>query len=355
MFREAWVLWLAIPAALVTIAGYLLRGRACIAFPAVPTVRALRPSWRTYLRHLLLLLRLTVIALVFVALARPQMGVEQVVDVTSGVDIELILDMSGSMAAEDMDTTRTVRQAFVSVPGEERPNRLYYARKVAGEFISKRKSDRIGLIVFARYAYIQCPRTLDYGVLQQFLDMLKPMHPGLETDPVAQRAMAEENATAIGSAIALAVSTLKDSKAKSKVAILLTDGRNNVFDVDPDVAAEIARTYGVKLYTIGVGKKDGSALIPFRDPFGQIRYTMQPEDLDEDLLKRLAEKTNGKYFYAGDVATLRRVYAEIDQLEKSPEKRYLRYSELFQKYLVLALAVLCLELVLSSTYLRSLP
>ncbi len=277
-------------------------------------------------RHSLFVLRMLALALAIVALARPQAGHTEEEIITEGIDIILTLDISSSMLAEDF-----------------RPlNRLEAAKQVAENFIKGRKTDRIGLVVFAGKSFTQCPLTLDYGIVINFL---KEVRIGLI-----------EDGTAIGLAIANAVNRLRHSEAKSKVVILLTDGRNNRGEIDPVTAAKVAKAMDVRIYTIGVGTR-GQALYPINDPIFGKRYVRMPVDIDEDVLQQVASITGGKYFRATDQESLEKIFNEIDKLEKTriEVKEYTRYTELFMNWMWAALAVLVLEMVLANTRFRKLP
>jgi len=241
-------------------------------------------------RHILIALRVLVIILLVFALARPQSGKAHSKVTTEGIDIVLALDVSGSMLAEDFQLKN------------KRRNRLYVAKEVVKDFIEWRENDRIGMVVFAGQAYTQCPLTLDYDVLLQFLEKV-------EIGMV-------EDGTAIGSAIGVCVNRLKSSKAKSKVVILLTDGRNNAGGIDPLTAAELSKTFGMKIYTVGAGTK-GLAPYPVKNLFGLKTYRSIQIDIDEEGLTEIAKITGGKYFRATDTASLKEVYRQIDSLEKT--------------------------------------
>jgi len=286
-------------------------------------------AWRIRLRWLLPALRLTGVALVIVSLARPHAG--QVRDVVKGegVDIALALDISGSMAALDFKPQ----------------NRLEAAKQVIGDFIEKRTYDRIGLIVFASTAFHQCPPTVDHAVLARLLEEVR-----LATD------LGIEDSTAMGIGLANAANMLKTSTVKSRVVILLTDGVNNTGEIDPLTAAEAARTLGIKVYTVGMGKT-GRVPVPVVDAFGRQTITYRQSELDEETLRAIAEKTGGLYFRAEDTAGLQRIYADINRLEKSQIEiqHYERYQELAGWLLLPALCLFLLELVLQHTWLRRLP
>lgn len=277
-------------------------------------------------RHTLAVLRMAALGLAIVALARPQSGYSEEEVITEGVDIVLALDISSSMLAEDFKPK----------------NRIQAAKQVAADFVRGRRNDRIGMVVFAGKSFTQCPLTLDYGIL---LNFMKDIDVGLI-----------EDGTAIGLAIATATSRLKDSEAKSKVLILLTDGRNNRGEIDPITAAKVAKTLGIRIYAVGVGTR-GEALYPVDDPFFGKRYVKMPVDIDENMLGQVAEITNGAYFRATDRESLERIFAEIDQLEKTriEVKEYTRYNELFMTWVWAALAVLVLEIVLANTKFKKIP
>jgi Ca-activated chloride channel family protein len=249
---------------------------------------------------------------------------------TEGVDIVLAVDVSTTMLAEDFEA------------GVSRKSRVDAVKDVVREFISNRREDRIGIVAFAARAYTVSPLTLDYGWLLQNLERVKV---GLI-----------EDGTAIGSGISTALNRLKDTKAKSKVVILLTDGRNNAGKISPLTAAEAAAVLNIKVYTIGAGTK-GFAPFPAKDMFGNKVYQQVKIEIDEELLKQIAGKTHAKYFRATDTKSLRDIYMEINKLEKShiEEKGYVEYKELFHLFLIPGLALLFLEIVLNNTVLRRIP
>jgi len=306
---------------------YWFRGRksqTSINYSSLNIFSGLKPTWRERLKYLPNILRMLAVALLIIALARPQNFQSGENVYSEGIDIAMVLDISGSMLAEDL-----------------KPNRLDAAKGVIDEFIQARTSDRIGLVVFARDAFTQCPLTIDYSVLRNLLSEIKS---GMI-----------EDGTAIGNAIANGVNRLKDSKAKSKVMILLTDGVNNAGEVDPISAAQIAKTFNIRVYTIGVGTR-GEAPYPVQTPFGT-RYQMVPVEIDENVLKQIAETTNGEYFRATDTQKLKEIYNTIDKLEKTKLEiiSYRNAKELFYPWLVGGLLLLVLELGLSRTILRKLP
>lgn len=287
--------------------------------------RAARSSRQKY-RFVLSILRVLVVALLIIAFARPRAGTE-VTDVTSeGIDIVMLLDVSSSMLAEDFKPN----------------NRLFVAKEELKKFVNKRTNDRIGLVVFARYAYTQCPLTLDYGVLLNFVDQVEM---GVVDD-----------GTAIGMAIATAANRLRESNAKSKIMVLLTDGDNNAGEIDPLTAANIAAAYDIKIYTIAAGRP-GNAMYPVQDPIFGKRYIYQPTRVDEESLRQIAERTGGKYFRARSGEELDLIYSTIDKLEKTEIKvaAHVQYRELFQYFVYAALALLALEILLANTWFRKLP
>jgi Ca-activated chloride channel family protein len=297
---------------------------ADLRFSTLAPFAGLKPSWKERLRYLPFVLRMVVIAALVIALARPQTTSSGENVYTEGIDIALLLDISGSMLAEDFT-----------------PNRIDAAKSVAQDFIDARKHDRIGLVIFAGQSFTQCPMTLDYRVLKS---MLRQVRPGMV-----------EDGTAIGMAIAQGVNRLKDSKAKSKVIILLTDGVNNRGEIDPLTASQIAQTFGIRIYTIGVGTI-GEAPYPVQTPFG-IRYQNMPVDVDEKTLQEIATMTDGKYFRATNNRALKEIYGEIDKLEKTriEVRAYRTYDELFYGWAALGLLVLALEFALRGTIFRKLP
>jgi len=291
---------------------------------SVEVFRSFSSGWKVRFRHITFMLRLLAIALLIVALARPQTSARGENVYREGIDIVLAVDISGSMLAEDL-----------------RPNRLEAAKKVAEDFIKGRVSDRIGLVIFAGESFTQCPSTTDYGVLIDLLDKVKMG--GLQ------------DGTAIGEGIATAVNRMKTSKSKSKVMILLTDGVNNMGSIDPATAAEIAATFGIRIYTIGVGTK-GMAPYPVKTPFG-IQYQPMPVEIDETMLKQVSAVTGGQYFRATGNQKLRDIYQEIDKLERTKieVQEFHRYTELFYDFVVAAIGFFILELLLSGFLFRKIP
>jgi len=300
------------------------RRSARLKYSDVNLVKRLGKTLKQRLTPLLLLLRIIVLTSFILALARPQSSSKEEEILTEGVDIILAMDVSSSMLAEDFKPN----------------NRLKAAKIVAKEIIKSRSNDRLGMVVFAGESFTQCPLTLDYGVLLTLLDQIE----------IADR---NWDGTAIGMGLVNAVNRLKDSKAKSKVIILLTDGVNNRGQVDPITAAQIAQAFNIKIYTIGAGTH-GTAMYPIEDKFFGKRYVSMPVEIDEEVLTKIAAATNGKYFRATDTEKLKAIYEEIGELEKTQieVKEFTRYEELFVNFLILVLLVLLAELVLTHTYFR---
>jgi Ca-activated chloride channel family protein len=298
-----------------------------IRFSDISIMKQIGQTPKQKLRHGLFLLRLLFIGLIIVAFARPQSGSKMRETSTEGVDIVLALDVSSSMLAEDFKPK----------------NRLVAAKKVAEEFIQGRQNDRIGLVIFAGESFTQCPLTLDYGVLLTLLEQTK----------VADQ---EWDGTAIGMGIVNAVNRLRESKAKSKVIILLTDGVNNSGEVDPLTAANIASAFSIKIYTIGAGTQ-GTAMYPEDHPIFGRRYVPRQVEIDEEVLKKIAGLTNAKYFRATNAQKLREIYDEIGELEKTKieVKEFTRYDEYFDIFLGSGLILFILELVFSNTVFRKIP
>ncbi|MDR2968529.1 MAG: VWA domain-containing protein [Tannerellaceae bacterium] len=281
-------------------------------------------SWKVYLRHVPFVLRMVIIALLIIVLARPQSTNSWENSSTEGIDIMLALDISTSMRAEDL-----------------KPNRLEAAKDVAAAFINGRPNDNIGLVVFSGESFTQCPLTADHTVL---LNLFKDIQMGMIQD-----------GTAIGLGLANAVSRIKDSQAISKVIILLTDGVNNMGEIAPVTAAEIAKTFGIRVYTIGVGTQ-GTAPYPYQTPFG-VQYQNIPVEIDEPALKQISAITSGQYFRATDNASLKAIYSEIDQLEKT-KISVQQFSKKQEEYKMLAIwifVLLLFEILLRNTLLRNIP
>jgi Ca-activated chloride channel homolog len=285
-----------------------------------------RPSLWVRLSSGPFILRMVALTLVLVALARPQAGARSEEVLTEGIDMLLAIDVSSSMKTEDFKPR----------------NRLYVAKQVVADFIKSRPNDRIGMVVFAARALTKCPLTIDHGILQTLLA-------DVQIGSI-------EDGTAIGTAIATSVNRLKDSKAKSRIIILLTDGVNNRGEIDPLTAAELAKTFGIKIYTVGAGR-DGFAPYPFEDPVYGTVYQEVKVEIDEETLQKIAQVTGGEYFRATDAKSLADVYKKIDQLEKTEieQKEYVRYTELAPYFMTVALGLLLAESILARTRLLSIP
>ncbi|MGQ9819062.1 MAG: vWA domain-containing protein [Candidatus Kapaibacteriales bacterium] len=295
-----------------------------IKFSNVEGLKFAGRSLRTKLVDFPFWLRIVALALVIVALARPQSSSRHVQIQTEGIDIIIALDISGSMLAEDF-----------------KPNRLEAAKKITEQFVDARVNDRIGLVIFSARSFTQCPLTIDHAV---FKNLLKQIKSGLI-----------EDGTAIGMGLATAVDRLRFSKAKSKVIILLTDGVNNMGSIAPLTAAELAKTLGIKVYSIGVGTR-GKAPYPMQTPFG-IQYVNMDVEIDEPLLKGISETTGGKYFRATNNKSLEEIYSEIDKMEKTriDESVYTNFYDEFFLFVFPAGIILIIEFLLRYLYLRKLP
>ncbi|OGU75349.1 MAG: aerotolerance regulator BatA [Ignavibacteria bacterium RBG_16_34_14] len=325
-FANPWILYFLLIVPIMAV-WYWFKGKKTepsLNFSSLKIFKELKPTWREKLKYLPVVLRMIGVALLIIALARPQNFQSGENIYTEGIDIAMVLDISGSMLAEDF-----------------KPNRLEAAKDVIDEFVKERTSDRIGLVIFSRDAFTQCPLTVDYYVLR---NLLKDIKTGMI-----------EDGTAIGNGIANGVNRLKESKAKSKVMILLTDGINNAGEVDPISAAQIAKTFYIRVYTIGVGTR-GEAPYPVQTPFGT-RYQMVPVEIDEPLMKEIAQTTGGEYFRATDNKKLEEIYKTIDKLEKTKVEitSYRNAKELYYSWLGGGVILLLLELGLSRTILRKLP
>jgi Ca-activated chloride channel homolog len=325
VFENGWFLWfeLLIP---VLIAFYIYRQGKMTAPVRISSIKMFDPehvTFRHYLRHILFGLRVTVIAIVIIVLARPQ-NVDKWQNSTSqGIDIILSLDVSGSMLAQDFT-----------------PNRLEASKTVATEFISGRPDDRIGLTVFSGESFTQCPLTTDHAVL---INLMREIKSGII-----------EDGTALGVGLATSVNRIKDSDAISKVIILLTDGVNNRGAIDPITAAEIAKTFNVRVYTIGVGTQ-GEADYPIQTPYG-VRTQKVMVEIDEALLTKISDMTGGKYFRATDNTSLEKVYQEIDKLEKSKieVKEYSKREEMFLPWALAAAIIFAVEMLLRTLVMKNL-
>lgn len=300
--------------------------RGTIRFPNLNIVKKVNTGRAGKAKIIIFMFRIIAITLIIIALARPQSGSKEEEVITEGIDIILAMDVSTSMRAEDFKPI----------------DRLQAAKIVASDFVKGRANDRIGMVVFAGNSFTQCPLTLDYSIVLKFLEEI-------ETGMI-------EDGTAIGMAIGNCVNRLKESKAKSKVVILLTDGRNNRGELDPITASYVAKAFNIKIYTIGAGKL-GEALYPIDDPIFGKRYVRMPVEIDEDLLRKIADITSGKYFRATDEEKLSRIYKEISEMEKTEikVKQYTRYSELMAFFINPALFLIFLEIFLSNTIFRKIP
>ncbi len=305
-------------------------GESAFLYSSVQLVKGITGITRSKAGAILPKMRWLALALLIIGLARPQLGEGHAKVTASGIDIVVALDLSSSMASEDFELQG------------QRANRLDVAKDVLEKFVLKRENDRIGLVAFAGRAYIAAPLTLDHDF---FLNNLERLDIG-----------SIEDRTAIGSALTASLNRLKDVPSKSKIVILMTDGQNNAGQVPPLTAAEAAQALGVKVYTIGVGTH-GVAPYPQTDMFGRKVYVSVKVDIDEDTLKQIAAKTGGKYYRADSSDTLRKVYAEIDRLEKTEVtiKKFQRYTDVFDYAVVPGLFLLLLEIILSHTVWRKLP
>lgn len=326
VFDNPWcllLLLLLIPA----IVWYILKYKTAQASMNVSSTEAfdkMPQSYKVYLRHVAFAMRMLAIAAIIVVLARPMSTDSWQKSSTEGVDVMVALDISGSMLSRDFS-----------------PNRLEAAKAVAAQFIAGREYDNIGLVVFAGEGFTMCPMTTDHTVL---LNLMKDVDCGMLVD-----------GTAVGDGLATAVNRIKDGPAKSKTIILLTDGTNNAGIVDPITAAEIARSYGIRIYTIGVGTK-GMAPSPVMTPYG-IRYQNMPVEIDEDKLRQIASIGDGQYFRATDENVLKSVFAEIDQMEKTKlsVQQFSRREEAYMPWAILAMLLLGVEIILRYTLLRNVP
>lgn len=331
VFKDPWILLLLLLIPLLVVITRKRRMDSAFTFSSKELVEDLKPTLRQRFSGSLVFFRTAALALILIALARPQSILEETKTVSEGVDIVLALDMSGSMLAEDFKM------------GQKRINRSDVVKQVVKEFIQKRKDDRIGMVAFAARAYTVCPLATDYTWINENLDRVKV---GMI-----------EDGTAIGSAIASSLNRLRTSKTKSRIIILITDGINNAGNISPVVAAEAARALKIKIYTIGVGTK---GLVPYpvgRDSFGRSVYQNIPIEIDEDILKKIADMTGAKYYRATDTETLRKIYDDINKLEKSNIEHfgYRETSELFFYFLIPGLLILALEILLANTIFLKVP
>lgn len=311
-----------------------LRGRlgreSAFLYSSISLVRGITELSRSRAGAFLLSLRWLALALFVIGMARPQeAGGNKAPQKASGIDIVVAIDLSGSMKSEDFELHG------------DRASRVDVAKDVLDTFVQHRVDDRIGLVVFAGNAYVASPPTLDHDFLLRNVQRLEALR---------------ESGTAIGSALTTAVNRLRDLKSKSKIVILMTDGQNNAGTISPLTAADAAQALGVKVYTVGVGIR-GKAPYPYVDAFGQRRYQMVDVDIDEDTLKKISDRTGGRYYRADSTATLHAIYDEIDKLEKNKveTKRHAYYSEMMGWVVAPGLAVLFLETILAQTVWRKLP
>jgi len=328
-FHDPWY-FAALP--LVFVAAWISRRlrRAALRYPATEGFEAAAQASRIWLQALPGLLRLAALVLIVIGLARPRQGLSQSRVQAQGHDIVLAVDVSKSMLAEDFELNG------------KRQNRLVVVKEVVKDFIRERKNDRIGLVVFAGRPYTACPMTLDHGWLLAQLDR-------------TQIGMVEDG-TAIGAGIASALNRLRNSKAKTRLIILLTDGVNNAGSLSPESAADLAKALGIKMYAIGAGTK-GTAPYPAKDLFGRTVYQSVKIEVDDEGLARIAEKTGGRYFRATDSAFLRETYAEIDRLERThfEQPQYMAYRELYPAFVIPAMLLMLVGVIAQHTRLRVLP
>jgi Ca-activated chloride channel family protein len=347
-FQSPWMLLLLALVALAALLRRRGRFRAALRFPSVSLARAVPPTWRQRLAGLPVAFRVAALVLVVIALARPQMGTERVVETSRGVAIEMVVDRSSSMGAELLYRGRPANRLEVALD-------LFREFVAGGRGLAGRPSDLIGLVTFARYAETVCPLTLSHETLLGFLPTVKLVE------------VESEDGTAIGDAVALAAARLRTAEEtlarqaaprreyeiRSKLIVLLTDGENNAGVRTPLEAARLAASWGIRIYAIGIG---GQAPPVMETPFGRYSLPVGPQ-VDEETLRSLAETSGGRYWIAADAEALRAVYAEIDKLEKSDLEaaRYLNFRELFAPFVLAALALVAAELVLNSLVWRRIP
>jgi Ca-activated chloride channel family protein len=320
-------LWLLILIPFLAVWYYLMRKKN-VAILTMPSVKGfkVKESLLSKLKPILSLLRILALVAIIVALARPRnVSVSKKTKTNSGIDIVMAIDVSASMLARDL-----------------KPNRLEALKKVAIDFVDRRPNDRIGIVVYAGESFTQTPITSDKAIVKRTISELKWGQ--------------LEGGTAIGMGLGSGVNRLKESKAKSKVIILLTDGVNNSGNIDPRTATELAKELGIKVYTVGIGT-NGMADFPWsKDPrTGRLNFRKQQVEIDEDLLKEIAKETNGKYFRATDNTSLKEIYDEIDKLEKTKieEFKYYNYQEMYRSLVLLAIGLLLLEFLLRNTLFKS--
>jgi len=316
------------------------RRRGSVRFSDLGVLKRLRPSRSLWLRHSLIVLRILGLSLAILAIARPQSGTRNREILTEGVDIVLAIDVSTSMQATDLNHgTKT---------------RLAVCKKVVSDFVRGRTDDRLGMVVFAGESFTQCPLTLDHGILLNFLGHVNILM-ALDPDDVQSTAMVEDG-TAIGTALATATNRLRETKAKSKIVVLLTDGVSNKGEIDPITAAKAAAALRVKVYTIGAGS-EGTIMQRITDPIFGSRYVPVQVEIDEETLQEIARITSGRYYRATTERSLERIYREISELEKTEikAKEYVEYTELFGHFLLPGLVLLLIEIVLGNTRFRRIP
>jgi len=325
-FAQPMLLWLLILIPIL-IFSYVFRDNFSeIKISSIDNFSNTRRSYKEYLKHFMFAMKMMAVGLLIVVLARPQSNTSWKNISTEGIDIILAIDISASMLAKDF-----------------KPNRIESSKEVAKEFVEARPYDRIGIVIFSGESFTLCPLTTDHAIIKNLMGDIKP---GMVAD-----------GTAIGMGLATSVSRIKDSKAKSKVIILLTDGVNNMGAIAPQTAAELAKAFGIRVYTVGVGTK-GKALAPVAMyPNGQYIFDYVPVDIDEKMMSGIAEMSGGKYFRATNNNKLSSIYKEIDKMEKTiiEERKHTRRTEEFFPFALTAGILLLLDFILKNTLLRSLP
>jgi Ca-activated chloride channel homolog len=355
--RDPWlaVLVLAIPAMFLIREHLRRRGLrdAAIRFSDLRPFKGLPPTARLRYRHLVPALRVLALGLIVAALLRPQRGTELAPETAQGISILMVCDRSGSMKTPDFEIDGKAASRIEAV------KKVFRDFVAGGDGLPGRLNDAVGIVTFSGYAVPVAPLTLDHGAVLQFLDGIRLYEPRLDSRgrPLDDQAtLQEETMTAMGDGLALAAGRMKDVASKSKVIILLSDGVSNFGQLDPLEAAELAQSFGIRIYSIGIGKA-GIVMQEIDDPFFGRRRVPVRSELDEATLKAVAEKTGGKYFNADSTDALRQVYAEIDAMEKTKidSSRFYRYEELFLPLALAALAALVLEVLLSQTVFRRIP
>jgi len=325
-FVEPWffALLLLLPALFAWSYWYGKKSKSSLTLSNLNGIKFTTPSWKNYGLPLLNILRALAFVFIIIALARPQNHSASEEVTTDGIDIVLSMDISSSMLAEDFS-----------------PNRIEAAKKIGIEFITNRPNDRIGLVIFGGQSFTQCPITSDHSVLK---NLFKDIHSGMV-----------EDGTAIGMGLATAVDRIKDSKAKSKVIILMTDGVNNTGLIDPETGYELAKTYGIRIYTIGIGTQ-GVARYPVQTGYGTVYQNMEVQ-IDEPLMRKIAVATGGEYFRATGNNSLKEIYKKIDKLEKTKIEitSYKHYAELYTPFALMALLLVLAELLLRYSIFRTFP